>query len=204
MPTTLQTFKTRLYDPLGRSDTTADNIITRGVNFACLCIAMLYDPPELHTTGTLSVLSSGTSVSLSTLTRLAVVKRVYNETAAGPVHMVPFKDWDVTVPEETGSVRFYTKEGSTLYVKPAPSVTNVLTAYYSQFPLVVSNNSDEISFSNFDPEVESYALSYAFMCLEEAESAQGWLKLGETLAVPQQLLLKARQAMEGSIYGNNV
>jgi hypothetical protein len=204
MATTLTTFQSRLVGPIGRDDSVADGFITQGVNFACILVALLFEPQELQATGSLTISGSGSSVSLATLTRLRVLKDVYNATSSLKVWSIPYERFNFVVPTETGNVRFYSRDGATLYVKPSPSVSNTLTVHYSQFPSVVASGTDEISFSDKDSLVEAYALAYAMGCLEETEQGQFWQKLGETLMVPESMLLKARKYMEGGPnYGDN-
>jgi hypothetical protein len=202
--TTLSEFYTRLRGPLGRNDAVGDKFIEQGVNFGCVLTALLFDPPELSTSGSLTVTALGTSVSLSTLTRPRTIKSVYNATSSLPIWSIEYRRLDFVVPVETGHVRFYSREGDTLYVKPAPTVENTLTAYYNQFPLAVSSSNEHISIEDMDPMIESYALAYAMGCLEETEQAQFWAGLGEKLMVPEAMLLQARKYLEGGPqYGNN-
>lgn len=206
MPTSLATFKTRAYEALGRSDTTAENIVTRGVNFACTAIALLFSPPELQTSGSVVVNVGSATASLTGLTRLSNIKKI-NTDAGKPVWKLTFSQIDINAPIETavsGVTKFYARDGWTLHCRPVCAGANTLTVYYDQFPSIVSNDGDEISFSNFDDLVLSYALVFAFANLEESESAAMWQKVGEMLAIPQQALSRVRTYLEGGpISGND-
>jgi hypothetical protein len=204
MGTTLLTFKQRLRGPLGRDDSTADAFIARGVNFGCILAALLFDPPELSASGSLAIAGSGTSVPLTTLTRLRLIKEIYNSTGQCKVWEIPFSRFNFVVPAETGNVRFYARDGNTLHVKPSPVAPNTLLTYYNQFPAVVDANTQEISITDKDSLIESYALAYAFGCLEETEQGAFWQKLGDILMVPEAVLLKARRYLEGGpSYGDD-
>ncbi len=201
--TDLTAFYGRLRGPLGRSDTTGDSFIARGINFGCLLVALLFDPAELQTTGSLTIAGSGTLVSLSTLTRLRLIKYIYNETSNGQIFYIPPERFRFFAPTGAGNVRFYSIDGGTLYTRPTPAAANTLTAYYNQFPLVVSGASDVISLTNHDSLIEFYALAYAQGCLDETENATFWQKLGDTLLIPEQVMTQARKYLEGGPSGYN-
>lgn len=197
MPTLVSTFYSRLRDPLARNDTTGDAFILQGLNFASTLIALMFDPPELSTVGSLTVTTSASSVSLSTLTRLRTIKHIYNYTASKQIFYIPFSRWYFSIPSETGNVRFWSRDSDTLYVAPGPSASNTLYCYYNTFPAVLTSSGDSIAFDNYDPLVESYALVYALGCMEEIEVAGFWDKLASTLDVPTNILYQTRQLLEG-------
>lgn len=204
---TVSNFLSRLRGPLGRNDTEGDGFITQGLNFACLLVALLYDPPELQTTGSLTISAGTSSVSLSTLTRLRLIKAIYNTTGSCVVWPMSFQHWFLHKPAGIGYAEYYTRDGNTLYVSKAMLFSSqVLTVYYNQFPIVVSGVADSISFETYDPLVESYALAYAMACLEETEQATFWNKLADVLNIPEAILLQVRQKIEGGPYrgGNTV
>ena len=205
MPTAVSTFLSRLQPAIGgRGDTDADTFIMQGLNFGCTMVALLFEPPELQANGALIATTSSTYVSLSTLTRLRVVKSVYNASSSKKMWHIPFNRYDFVVPSETGYCRFWSRNGSYLYVAPTPEADNSLTIHYDTFPALVTAVGDSIAFSNYDPLVENYALAYAQACLEEGESATMWKGLGDALLVPEQTLLMARQYLEGGpARGNN-
>ena len=207
MPTSLLTFKTNLYGPLGRNDTTAAEFITRGVNFACTLIALLYDPPELQASATATINAGTITQSLSGYTRIANITKIYNVSGVNKVWMLSDDIIDFVQPLTTAQVKYFkyfSRDGMTLNFRPLSTLTNVLTISYNQYPLQVSSDGDEISFSNFDSLVESYALAFAMACLEEGESSAMWQKLGEQIGIQQQILLKTRIYLEGGpAHGNN-
>ena len=200
MPTTLLTFKTNLYGPLARNDSVVAGYITRGVNFACTAIALLYDPPELHTSGTVVVDASNETVSIAELTRLMNIRRVFNETSNKVLYKIPFKSIDTIAPLDTAAAvhnRFYSREGFYLHVRPLSSVANTLAVSYSQYPVAVLADGTKISFSGYDSLVETLALSYTWACLEEVETSAMWQKLGDMQLLPQQVMNKTRRYLEG-------
>lgn len=198
MTTSLGTFQTRLQSAIGgRGDTDADLWVTQGVNFGCTIVSLLFEPPELQQSAAVSVGASVSSVSLSSLTRLKVIKSIYNSTSAKPIWAIPIQRFNFVVPSESGHIRFYSRDGSTLYVSPAPAASNTLEVKYDQFPLVVSAIGDTISFDGYDSMVESYAMSYIHGCMEELEQGEFWRKLGDMLLLPEQTLFQARQYLEG-------
>jgi hypothetical protein len=207
MPTSLLTFKTNLYGPLGRNDAVAAGFITRGVNFACTLIALLYDPPELQASATATINAGTVTESLAAYTRIANITKIYNTSGVNKVWMLSDDIIDFVQPLTTAQVKyfkFFSRDGMTLNFRPLSTLTNVLTISYNQYPLVVADDGDEISFSNFDSIVESYALAYAMACLEEGESSAMWQKLGEQIGIQQQILLKTRIYLEGGpAHGNN-
>lgn len=207
MPTSLGTFKTNLYGPLARNDSVVDGFITRGVNFACTLIALVYGPPELQTSGTATILAGASTTSLASLTRLATITNVYNTSGSNKVWMLPHDTLELHAPLETSVAKYfkyYSRDGMTMNFRPLSIYDNTVSIEYNQYPSVVSANGDEISFSNYDSMVESYAAAYAWACLEETEIAGIWKSLGDNIAAPQQLMLKARQYLEGGpINGNN-
>ncbi len=209
MPTSLGTFKTNLYGPLGRNDSVAAGFITQGVNFACTLISLLYDPPELQTSSSITVAASTTTASTSSLTRLANIMSIYNYSAGNKkVWMLPYPLMELLSPiasaAESKYFKFYGRHGSNLYFRPWSVYENILTVFYNQYPVAVSVDGDQISFSNYDPMVESYALAYAQACLDEFDAAGMWKTLGDAIGAPQQVMLKARQYLEGGpAHGND-
>lgn len=207
MPTTLGTFKTNLYGPLGRNDSVAAGFITRGVNFACTLIALMYDPPELQTSSSETINAGTVTLSIAAYTRIANVTKIYNTSGVNKVWMLSDDIIDFVQPLTTAQVlyfKYFSRDGMTLNFRPLSTLTNVLTISYNQYPLVVSADGDEVSFSNFDPLIESYALAYAMACLEEGESSAMWQKLGDQIGIQQQIMLKTRIYLEGGpAHGNN-
>lgn len=207
MPTSLGTFKTNLYGPLGRNDAVAAGFITRGVNFACTAIALMYDPPELQTHTNETINAGTVDLSISAYTRIANITKIYNTSGVNKVWKLPDDIIDFVQPLTTAQVlyfKYYSRDGMTLSFRPLSTLTNVLAISYNQYPSVVADDGDEISFSNFDSMVESYALAYAMACLEEGESSKMWQALGDTLGIQQQIMLKTRIYLEGGpAHGNN-
>ncbi len=205
--TTVLTFKSRLYEPLARNDSIVDGFILQGLNFACTLISLLFQPPDLQTSGTLTISASLSSYSLSSLTRLQTINHIYNTSGSNIVWPIDFHSLDLCSPLAAAAAvytKFYSRYGGTLYIRPLSSLENSLTVYYSQYPLVLTEDGDEVGFANYDSQIEAYALTYALTCLEETDTAAVWQKLGELIAVPQNILLMTRQKLEeGPIYGNN-
>lgn len=197
MGTQLSTFQDRLETAMGQEGTVVDEHIRQGVNFAVALIALMFDPPELQTSGSLSISVGGTSVSLSTLTRPRLIKHVWNVTSAAQVFEVPFDKWLTLVQTGSGNVKFYSRDGMTLYTRPTPTAGNTLTAYYNQYPDYLLSAGDEVPYAQYDDLINSYAQAYAWACQEEKDASDLWNTLGDKLGAPALVMKEARRFMEG-------
>jgi hypothetical protein len=209
MPTSLGTFKTNLYGPLGgRNDSEVQAFITRGVNFACTLIALLYDPPELQSSSSATINAGSTTTSIAAYTRVANITNVTNTSNSdSKIWMLPCDMLGLWAPLEAAAAKYfkyYGRDGMTLHFRPLSTFENIVSVEYNQYPLVVSADGDEISFSNYDPLVEAYALAFVQACLEESDMAGVWKTLGDAIGAPQQIMLKTRQYLEGGpAHGND-
>ena len=197
MASTWLELKTMITDALGRADANALTIAGRGVNFGQLMAAILYDPPELQTTGSLTVSASGTSVSLSTLTNLLSLIKIYNSTASKDVFIVPYDKFTIIVPTGAGNVLYAAKFGTTLYTRPTPTVSNTLTASYRKYPSPLVADGTSIDFDHYDEFITTVGLRYAWACFEEPESSDLFSKVGELIGVPLAIGTKIRNQLEG-------
>lgn len=173
MSSTLTTLQGYVTDALGAADTVSTSLATRGINLGQLLAALLFKPPELQTSGNVTVSAAGTSVSLSTLTGLHSVITVYNTTGSCPCHMVTREKWDLIIPTFTGTVyvRFYNRLGSTLYVN-APTGDNVLLVKYFKLPTTLTAGGQTLDFDNYDYFITEVATRYAWACKEEPDSSK--------------------------------
>ena len=174
MPTVVSVLLADIYQAIGRSDmTTAQPLALRGINFGQVVASALFSPPEMKTSGSLTVTSSATSTSLSGLTRMLELDHLYNVTAVGPIFLLPMdlfiKTVDYTL---TGNhVKFAAIYGQTLYVRPYPAVENTLTAYYKIYPDRITTTGASLAFSGYDDFILNCALQFVWAGLEETEQS---------------------------------
>jgi len=195
MSSSLTTLRSVVTDALGRSDTLALSWADRGLNYGQLLAAKLYSPPELKTSGSLTVAASGVSVSLSALTTLYYFISIYNVTGSNDVWLSDFTRWSV-IPTGAGSVKYAARFGSTLYTKPTPTAENALTVYYIKFPTTLDDATDTIDFDHYDSFVTSFAIQYAFACQEEKESSDIFTSVLSTINSGDAVSEKAKLQIE--------
>lgn len=185
-------------DAMGDDSAKAVTWAGRGVNYAQLVAAILFQPPELQKSTSLTLAASGESVSLSALTALRVIDSIYNITASRGMHPIEWSRWDVVKPVGAGNATVYCRRGTTLYTAPIPTSSNFLTMYYTDYPSVLTSG-DTLSFSNLDPFIVSSAIKFAWAFQEEGESSTLFDKIEETLKLPFTLNAIQRKQLEEGV-----
>jgi len=199
MASTLATLRTVITDAIGNSQTKATSWADRGLNYAQLLAALLFDPPELHTDTTLSLPSGGTSVSLATLTRLNDITKVYNTTNSNIMWSVPWERWYLITPTGTGTPKYYSRRGATMPICPTPTAITSLSVYYRQYPSTLSSATDTLSFDYHDPWIISTAMEFVWAFQEEKESVDMFKTIGDSIGVSLAIGTKLRASLEEGI-----
>lgn len=181
----------------GRDDADALLVTDAAINYAALLAALVFEPPELRTSGDLTVAGGSDSVSFGSLTNLLDILTVYNTTDNNPMWFIPHELWQVIVPSSIGSTKYYSVFGETIYVKDAPSVNKTLKVYYSTYPAKLVNSTDVLEFDYHDSYIVSTASAIVLAAFEEGESAGIWQKVAEAVGVPLMLGARARQVIAG-------
>jgi len=181
----------------GRDDADTTAIIKAAINYAVLVAALTFEPPELKTSGNLTVTGGNDSVSLNGLTRWLDVVKIWNTTDSMPMGFIPFELWDVIVPTVVGSTRYYSIFGDTLFVKDKPGVNKVLKLFHATYPAKLVNTGDTLEFDHHDSYIVSVATGLSWAAFEEGESAGVWQKIGELVSMPFMLGARARAIIAG-------
>jgi len=203
--TALSVLKTRVLNSLVQSGTEVEEAAVRGINFGAFVVALTMDPRELYTSGAVTVTSGGASVALTTLTKLNIIKVIYNSTNNIPVLHIPFGKWFVILPPGAGDIRVCSQQGQTLHTAPVPEEDTTLDIYHTVFPTTLVNAGDVLSFEEYDEQVVAIATAYAWASLEETENTKLWTELSGLLNIPETLLLTLKGKYEGGDFsGNNV
>jgi len=201
--TALSILKARVLNSLVQSSSEVEEAAVRGINFGAFVVALTMDPRELYTSGSVVVTSGGVSVTLTTLTKLNMVKVIYNSTNNIPVLHIPFGKWFIILPPGTGEIRVCSQQGTMLHTAPVPSEDTTLDIYYTVFPTTLVNAGDVLSFEEYDEQVVAIATAYAWASLEEAENTQLWTGLSSLLNIPETLLLTLKGKYEGGDFSAN-
>ena len=181
----------------GRDDAVATAAQERGINAGVAVAAAMHEPPELRTTGTLDVPTSG-SVSLSSLTRPWRIEGIKNS-SGGRMFPLAFHLLDHLWIESSPTMQVYSLYGNTLHCRPKPSSVDTVTVYYLQYPARMDSDSDTYPFQEYEDFVMGFALHYAWMYLEEGDSSDGWLRVAKNLSIPEGAISTARKLLHGEV-----
>lgn len=190
----------------GRDDTDFLEAIERGINAGLLTASLLFEPPELRVSGSLTAPSTDTKVSLTGLTRPWRIEEVFNESSAEALFKLPFWALNTTWLPSSGSVQFWALYGQVLHYRPQPDSNETLTVYYLQYPDQLGADSDEFPFSaSLEGFTLAFAKEWAFGVLEEKESSDLWAGIVTALGVPEATSAEVRRLLrEEWKFGNNV
>jgi hypothetical protein len=182
--TTFLTLKDLVYKSIGRdsTDQLAAAVVPEAVNYALDVVALLFKPPELNTSGAVTVAGGSNYASIASLDFIDVTK-VHNDTDGRELLFVPFEQWDVIVPS-LADVRFYSIYGDRLYVKATPAANKTLTVYYYAYPARLTLDSQSPEFDHYDSYIVAVASALTFATIEEGESVDVWAKVTEALGMP--------------------
>lgn len=186
------------YDADGNIDTDGLAVSKRGVNFGILFAALVFDPMELKTSGSVTALSSQDYVSISTLTNIRLIQSVYNSTGSKEVTFIPEEKFKLIVPASLTYVEFYYRFGNTIYYNQ-PSSSNTLTIKYIKYPTELTNDEDTVDFSNQDSVIISVATRYASSAFEEADAEKLWDSVLQAFSLPFGLNAKKMTEMKEAV-----
>ena len=199
MSSTLQQLRTAVTDALGNEGAKAVVWADRAVNYAQLLAALYFDPPELKVSSDLTLLVSGVSVSLSTLTRPRIIDLIYNQTTSRRMWPLSWERWYILAPTTAGDTLYYCRRNTTLYTAPPPTAESTLNVYYRKYPAPLADTDDTLDFDFHDSFIVSTALKFAWAFQEEMENADMMSKVGDATGVPLALGTKLRQDFEEGI-----
>lgn len=198
--TTLLELENEVLEALGRpSDPTAKEYAKRGINAGVMLAGLLYEPPELRTNGNIVATNAQDYVSISTLTRLHRVEKVYNTTGSNVVWPLPLSRLSVFPMPTSGNVKYYALHGNIMYYRPTPTGNETLNVYYLQHAARLTNDVDAYPFSMHEDFVLSIGVEMSFGFLEEDGMMGAWDKITERLGLPAQTAAKVRQALREEI-----
>jgi len=193
---TLGDLKGIVLKAVGREDSVTSTLAKEAINWSALLVASVYKPTELMTKANLTLGANVSTLDLNNLTRWLKVRSVYNSTASSPLYPIDYELWDHVIPANQG-LKFYTIFGSVMYFNEAPSNEQTLEISHHQYPAVLSDDADELSFGGYDSVICSVASGVVFACLEEGESADIMKNVAEYFNVPLQLSAREKELLEG-------
>uniref|UniRef100_A0A6M3KB56 Uncharacterized protein n=1 Tax=viral metagenome TaxID=1070528 RepID=A0A6M3KB56_9ZZZZ len=199
MPSTLLTLRTAVTDALGNTGTKAVTWADRALNYAQLLAALIFDPPELKVTDDLTLAISGSSVSLSTLTRLRAIETIYNSTSSKRMWPLSWDKWYILAPATVGDAIYYCRRSETLHTAPIPTVANTLRTHYYKYPAALTVTDDTLDFDNHDSFIVNAAIKLAWAFQEETENVDMMNKVGEAIGIPLAMGTKLRHDLEEGI-----
>jgi hypothetical protein len=190
---------TEVLDNVGsRNDADSTTFARRGVNFGTVLAGILFDPEELQVVANLTLGVGGTSVSLSTLTELMTITRVFNATDVVNMGAIAWDRWEALTYPGSGTPEFHSRFGSTLYIRQAPTASTTIRVSYRKYAHRASTG-DTLEFTQHDEYIVAAATKYTWACLEETESSDLIGKVGEALGITLQAGTKLRALLEGGM-----
>lgn len=197
--TTLSDAQDALQIAHGRSDTDSLSVYTQGLNAAILACALLYEPPELRTSGSLTATSSQNYVSISTLTRPLRIEHIWNSTGSQRLWPLSLNELNILYLPTSGNVLYYALYGNVLHYRPQPSSNETLTVYFLQYPSRLQNAADVLPMAMYEDFIYAFASSFIWASFEEGESATIWSNIATQLNLPLSLMTSVRKAMRGEV-----
>lgn len=190
--TTYATFKEIIYTNIARdsSDAAAVLLVPKAINYAIDAAAILFKPPELYTTYSMTVTAGESSKQFTT--KFIDLIDIYNVTDSSQMLFIPYEALRLVVPTST-KLKYYSMFGDWIYFNAAPTGDTSLRLGYIEYPTELSADADEPVFSRYDAYIVSMATAFCWAAFEEGDAIEVWGKVGEALGMS---LMKAAQARE--------
>lgn len=179
----------------GRDDAVATTAIHNCINSAVELVCLLYDTPECRALGRLTFSIGVDELLVTGTARLLDIIKVRNETDSIDIGFIELEDLDWIVPSGL-IVRFYSRDGNAILVRPTPVKETQLLVRYSTYPARLTEDATALPYEGHDSQTVSVATMLAWAVFEEADSVSIWSKLVETLNVPYSKASKAREVIE--------
>jgi len=200
--TTINDMLSEVYSGLGgRSDSLAQVASLRGLNAGIQLYNLVNEPPESRTRQNYSTGGGGSFNWVTTLTRPLRVEQVRNSSNSNkPVWFIPYPMWDLTLHlhPTSGSCLFYTLYGTWFYYRPEPTTAETLVLTTLVYPARVVAG-DDYPFAAGEDYVISVAHTFAFLVLEEGDSAKLWTQLADVLQVGESTITQVRRLMQEEV-----
>lgn len=202
MASSLSALRTAVTDAIGNSQPIALRQTDLAINYAQMIAALFFDPPELHTYTTISLGIGASSASLTGFARLNCIENVYNSTGVNKVWPIPWTRWQIlTAVAATGTPKYFSRQGNILHTYPTPIASTTLYVYYKQYPSLLSNAGDTLSFDNYDSFIVPTAIKLVWAFQEEPEAVDVLAKVGESIGIPLTMGTQLRRNLEEGISG---
>ena len=198
--TTFGELKRQLLLSLNRGDGKALLAVEVAINQAAIITALMFDPPELLVTGSVSVGAGLGEVEIGVadaLPGLLDIIGFVSGASAAPMYFVPYELLDIVVPATAAELKYFSKIGNKLLVRKAPAAASSITGRYKKYPAPLASDSETLAFENRDSYLLSAALIIASTYLEEKKTPDLLKSLYDSLGVP----FTVSQRAEGIIAG---
>lgn len=182
---------------IGRvGDPVATQIARQAVNMGVEIASLAFDIPENRRIGTITYGVGIDELLIVSPTKVNDIIGVKNLTDNKVMGFIPLEALDLIVP--TGNiVRFYSRDGNALLVRPTPTKTTKVLVRYSVFPERLTELNQSLPFEGYDGYVLSLAMAVTWACFEETESAATWTEATRMFGVPYLSAMQARKVIEG-------
>jgi hypothetical protein len=198
MAKTLGSFVSEISRYIGREgDTTAETVIKACVNTAVSLAASLFDLPAYRRLGEIDFDSGVDELLITTSNKVNDIIKVRNTTDEVEMGYVPLEIIDLIVPTSATAVRWWSRDGDSLLVRPTPTKLITIEVRYTVFPDELTDPAAALPFEGYDDYVTSVATALVWAAFEEVDAATLWQKVSEVLAVPKAKLAQARKIIAG-------
>ncbi len=171
----------------------------RAVNAGVTLVGLIYEPEELRQIGSLSPLNGVERITLNTLTRPLRIEDVYNETEGVKVWPIEYRSRNSLPLPSSGPVLFFALYSSWMYFNPIPSSNLTLRISYLQYAARLVNNTDLYPYARYEDFVLTFANALAFAFLEEGESSDVWMKVGQNLGLSEAQITQTQRVLRGEV-----
>jgi len=180
----------------GRDDADSLIIINSCVNAAIEAVCLYHDLPAGKSLGRLTYSTGVDELLIATSAKLMDVVTATNETDDIEMGFLKLEDLDRIVP--SGSiVRFYSRDGDAILVRPTPTKETTVLLRYSTYPSRLTLDAETLPYEGHDGLTASIATTIAWASFEEVDSSTLWAKISEILMLPSTEAMRARQQVAG-------
>jgi hypothetical protein len=174
----------------GRDDVDATLILKAAINYAYHLAAVIFKPRELRTQSSITFMGGAGGHSLASLNWLSI-DSIWNETDSLHLRFIPYDLLDSLLPSLTVT-KYYSIYGDTLYLRASPAGSKILTMNHLITPTSLTNDSDALSFTDYDSFIVALATGLTFAGFEEGEAAMLWQKATDFISQP--LILSGKES----------
>jgi hypothetical protein len=179
-----------------RDDADAVKIINSSINTAVETICLSYDLPEMRKLGELSYIAGVDELWIQGTSKLNDILSVRNRTKNITMGFIPLENLDWMAPT-TGEVRFYSRDGNAILVRPTPAEDTTIWVRYTVYPSRLTEDTSQLPYEGYDGQTVAIATLIAWASLEEVEASSLWGEIVKMLSIPYTLSEEARSIIEG-------